>query len=283
MNNYSEQKNEIKKLFPEKLNFSVSKGKRKDQQRIYAKTKRHRKNIFIKWALNKNDEFYLHERNAYLSDTIEKFAPKLIQPLSQGNVFSLIDGQTLDEIFSKQLTIQLAKQAIKKMAHFHNFSKEVTIDKEIKLTLRKNNLRSELYHAGAMHGDLDPFNTILSKKELYFIDWEDYRENGLCEIDFVHFIAMLWIITNKNANVTLNSKAKKIIEDVFVLNKFKVLFDEYSSITGTKRSALLRLFPAYCDLSISRLKRNKRQWKNFIYVELKKESKKWLRKNMLEI
>jgi len=284
MNNYLEQKNEIQKVFPEKLDFSVSKGKRKDQKRIYARTRRKNNNLFIKLSLNKNDLFYLREREAYKSNAVKQFAPRLIRLLSQGNVFTLIEGQMLDALFSKNFDLYLANQAIEEIAHFHKYSKKgMVLDKDISAILTKNRLNSNKYRVGVMHGDFDPFNIIVSRNRISFIDWEDYRENGLCEIDFVHFITMLWIIINKHHNLTLEDKAKKIVEDVFKLDKFKVLFGKYSSISHTERNRLLELFPAYCDLSVARLKRNKRDWKGFVYLALKKESKKWLRQNMREI
>lgn len=126
----------------------------------------------------------------------------------------------------------------------------------------------DLFHVGYMHGDLSPSNIIVNKGKVTIVDWEDFKEDGVCELDALHFFVMLGVLWFSGNRKSMGELVKMILYNKKFGSLINKLFSKYCKITGYKKGSVMGLLPLYCKSQIMRLEDNRRDPANFIYPSL---------------
>lgn len=264
------------------FNDFLSGGKRKKEYRIYLTVRTNKRGLFIKYDPSARPDTFKKEYNALTKINSNGFlTPQPIKLINKGIVMSEITGVSLEEIVKRnglKQSLKLLTDAVIHIALFHKkhthqleksgkekIYREVTGKRahvEIKIVIDQANL-------GFTHGDLDPFNTFYDAKKSEFglIDWEDFRENGIQELDALHFVTMLGVITNPRASY---QELYRIIFEKYKKNPYLGLLTKYCEKRSVPPTTILALIPVYCDAQNYRLIKAQRDTKAFFYNEFKK-------------
>lgn len=242
--------------------------------RLYAKVKCEKNMYFVKSALTPGDKFYQKEQVTYrwLTKYHIGIQPSLIKSFPPTNIFEFVDGKKLSNLVYNKKFREILNTVVIKIANFHsNSNKREKLNYKYAGFIRKNLLNS--IHIGNMHGDLSPSNIIIRpNKEVVIVDWEDFKVNGVCEFDIIHFFVMLGVVWfTKNRKITNRKLAKLILSDIAFGKLVYSLSEQYCNLTNCDKENLIKLLPLYCKSQIIRLEENGRNSINFIYNSIIKE------------
>lgn len=267
------------------LKIFYSRGKRKNNKRMYIKIDVGGQVIFGKFPLNKGDKMVIQEANKLKKISINQFSvPKVILSIGNGFFMTSVRGTPIEIILKKQglsKSIKILKKAIRCIASFHQTTEKKNVafkqkfDIYLKLTdkssiaLPYKNLLKKI-SVGYMHGDLDPFNMFFDIKTSQFslIDWEDFYEEGFQELDILHFLIMTAVIlyTNKDYDNLYN---EIFCKKTYLKETLIDLLKQYCQLRQKDLKLLINLLPIYCDFQTQRLINSKRNPKEFLYLSFK--------------
>lgn len=264
------------------FNDFLSGGKRKKEYRIYLTVRTNKRGLFVKYDPMARPDTFEKEYNALTRINSNGFlTPQPIKLIDKGIVMSEITGVSLEEIVKRnglKQSLKLLTDAVMHIALFHKkhthrlekgdmekIYREVTGKRahiEIKIVIDQASF-------GFTHGDLDPFNTFYDAKKSEFglIDWEDFHENGIQELDALHFVTMLGVITNPKVSY---QELYRIIFEKHKKNPYLGLLTRYCEERSALLTTILELIPVYCDVQNYRLIKAQRDTKVFLYNEFKK-------------
>jgi hypothetical protein len=256
-------------------------GKRKKRSRIYLVIKTNKRNIFVKYQPKAKKNIFKKEYKTLVLINLKKIsAPRQIELIDKGLVMSVIAGKKLDEMIDKEGLVfnsKLLFECVNFISAFHEDNLRL-INSEDKIAIYEKNLGKKISldnkkiisnaKFGFIHGDLDPFNTFYDHKKSKFIliDWEDFNDCGIQELDMLHFIVMLGIIANPD------SSRKDLYNIIFKKSKnnfYLSLLARYCDNRSISMSHMLQLIPVYCDFQNLRLIKAKRDTSIFLYNEFK--------------
>jgi len=263
-----------------KYSHFLSEGKR-DKKRFYFKVQTNNRNLFIKYAPYEGIETFKKEFEALCLVKPCDFAlPQPIRLIKNGIIMSQVEGSSLENQIKEgnlNYNFSLVKKAILDIVSFHKMNKgvkKIKIDKLFReITGNTDDLQIynslEKVNLGPTHGDLDPFNTLFDKKSgtIGLIDWEDFRLESIQELDVLHFIIMLGVITNPK--LSRPDLYKQIFGD-YTDNLYLRLLEIYSKDMSTSVQNILNVLPVYCDSQNYRLIAAGRSTENFLYNEFKR-------------
>jgi hypothetical protein len=265
-----------------KYNHSLSGGKRKNKRRIYLTVRTNKRVLFVKYDPETGSNAFIREYNALTKINSDEFVtPQPIILINKGVVTSEIKGTSLEGIIKRKglkQSLRLLTDAITRIAVFHKkYSHQLKKKdkKEICEEVTGSKMSIEISPAinrasfGFIHGDLDPFNTFYNakKSEFILIDWEDFRENGIQELDVLHFVTMLGVIANPELSYR---KLFRVIFEKNIENPYLDLLARYCKERTSSLTTVFKLIPVYCDAQNHRLIKAHRETRNFLYSELKK-------------
>lgn len=279
--------NELKKALSDEeeiieFNDFLSGGKRKNEYRIYLTVRTNKRSLFVKYDPNARSDTFVREYNALTKISSNGFfTPQPIKLISKGIVMSAITGMSLEETVKKnglKPSLRLLTIAVLHIAAFHkkhtyqlekNGKEKIYREVTGKRAHVKIKTAIDQANFGFTHGDLDPFNTFydVEKSEFGLIDWEDFRENGIQELDALHFVTMLGIIVNPGVSCR---ELYGIIFEKHKKNPYMGLLIRYCEERPVLLMTILALIPVYCDTQNYRLIRAQRDTKTFLYNEFKK-------------
>lgn len=261
------------------------KSKRKQASRTYIVIHTDRRELFLKYAPEAKSGEFKKEYEALKKVSSEEFVtPKPIKVFNKGIVVSKVSGNLFNKMISEcglsQEVRLLVRQAITHLSSFH-----IENTRRVLMTVNLDDLYKDLTGAeisaetrgflgqaniGFTHGDFDPFNILLLDKKtpglFGLVDWEDFRENGIQELDALHFVTMLCVILNPNASHKELFEIMFKKQGSFYLDLLKVYCDKRK----TSLSEILKIIPVYCDTQNHRLTRAHRNTDDFLYNDFKK-------------
>lgn len=255
-------------------------SKRKKGSRLYWEINTNLRAFFVKYSPKERDDVFELEYKALEKLLLLDFnVPVPVKLIKNGLVTLRINGQSLEDIIIKgglENNAALLNDLFIKIARFH---KKYTVelsnkDKDEKfkeVTAWKNyqeikNLGSS-FNIGFTHGDFDPFNTFFEKSNNSFsvVDWENFNEFGVQELDIIHFLVMIGVI----ANPKLSHKELYVLifgnKESLYINLLKIYCVERS----IEMEAVLKLVPAYCDAQNLRLDKAGRNKRDFLFNQFK--------------
>jgi len=272
-------------LFHIPLEVFYSGGKRKNNKRMYIKINIDGLVIFGKFPLNKNDKMVVKEAYKLRRISTNQFSiPEVILPVGKGFFMTSIKGCPIEFILKKRglpKSMEILKETVRRIARFHRateiehvFFKD-KLDIYSKLTgqnprdFQKKDLLKEV-SIGYMHGDLDPFNMFFDAKTNNYglIDWEDFREKGIQELDILHFLIMIAVILCRKKDF-INLYQKIFLKNNSLSRTIMRLLSEYCIIQKKNPHSIINLLPIYCDTQIYRLVKTGRNQKGFLYGSFK--------------
>lgn len=274
-------------------NISYSKGKRKTRKRMYIQVHLDKQLIFGKFPLDINDKSLVRESTLLNRISVREFSiPKVILTTNEGFFMSVINGLPIElELKKEGLSkgMRILSEAVAKIARFH---KETNIDQtdigKIKIDSLLNKQSSSYnkeilsrVNIGYAHGDLDPFNMFFDKKTSRFglIDWEDFRKEGIQELDILHFLIMTAVILYPtDDHRTLYRKI--FLKNTLLHRVFLKLINIYCKIVNQDVNNVINLLPIYCDMQIRRLLNSSRNPNDFLYKTFKNQFERYGTKNV---
>ena len=190
-----------------------------------------------------------------------------------------IPGTPLNEAVATKSDDRTIKKVVETIAVFHeknaneSSSRHNLGDIYLKATGKKLTTDTQKFvidsKVGSYHGDLDPFNILLVNEgsEFALIDWEDYRTDGMQELDILHFISMLSLIENPGISYT------ELYDVTFsnTDNQYYELLKIYCKERKISLANVLKFIPVYCDAQNLRLEEAGRDTDNFLYNDFKKK------------
>jgi hypothetical protein len=178
--------------------------------------------------------------------------------------------------------MKILEEAVKLIANFHQatetryipLKKKLNIYSELtgksSIDIQRKDLLKKV-SVGYMHGDIDPFNMFFDTKTNNYglIDWEDFTEEGLQELDILHFLIMTAVILYPGEGF-IGLYERIFLKDIPISKAFAELLFNYCQLRRKNIDTLINLLPIYCDFQIKRLLVSKRCPKDFIYPTFKK-------------
>jgi len=256
--------------------------KRKEGHRIYLTVHTDKRNLFVKYDPAAASGAFKREYGALMKVSLDEFiVPQPIKLMDNGIVMSEVAGVSIEKTVKKnglEQSLELLTGAVINIANFHKnhtcrarkkgneeIYKKITgkkADADAKTAIDQANF-------GFMHGDLDPFNMLYSaeEKKLGLIDWENFREDGIQELDALHFIIMLGVIANPKISW------RELYGIIFKKNKenpYLNLLERYCAKRSVPMRTTLGLIPIYCETQNHRLAEAQRDTKKFLYNDFKK-------------
>lgn len=123
--------------------------------------------------------------------------------------------------------------------------------------------------AGAMHGDLGPWNIRIGDSErLTIIDWEDYRSIGVPALDVLNFLLTLTLLVHPDhASLPPGALYEKTFLD---RGEMAGLLGEglrhYAQLSGVGAELCLALVPVYCRAMLRRFELEQRPTSHLFYI-----------------
>jgi hypothetical protein len=257
-------------------------GKRKTGSRIYIFIHTNKRDLFVKYDQDGKSDIFTKEYQTLEKVESNIFSiPRPIELINKGMVISVVNGISLEPLICRDgldKSIRVLNEAMILMASFHRkYASQLSKSANQKLfnSMVKNKISSlaqtpmDEINLGFTHGDFDPFNTFFDSSSSKFglIDWEDFSEFGIQELDALHFIIMTGVIANHGIS---NHKLYEIIFGGYKQNPYLKLLQTYCRKRPSSIKTVLKLIPVYCDTQNDRLKKNKRDTSDFLYNEFKK-------------
>lgn len=257
-----------------------SSGKRKHGSRVYIIIHTNKRDLFVKYDQNGKSDAFNKEYNSLKKINSSDFSsPQPIGLINKGMVISVVNGIPLETLICRDgldKSIRVLNKTMVLMASFHQKyvsqqSKSINLyDKMVKnkISLPKKIPMDEI-NLGFIHGDFDPFNTFFDSNSLKFglIDWEDFSEFGIQELDALHFVIITGVIANQSIS---HQKLYEVVFSSYESNPYLKLLQIYCRERQSPMETTLKLIPAYCDIQNDRLKKAKRDTSDFLYNEFKK-------------
>lgn len=259
--------------------FFLSGEKRKQAPRVYTTVHTDRRDFFVKSATDLAGREGLRREYETLSRLrIKGFqTPRPFELFNWGMVMLKLNGTSLDRKIEKvPISFELRsslERVILCISLFHlnargDMPTTTSLEKTYK-ELTGKDISSETMNLmtqaslGFTHGDLDPFNLLLTDSpdsELALIDWEDFRQDGVQELDIINFIIMLAVVMNPNVS------HRDLYDIVFKSGGLYMdLLQTYCSERGISLSTIQQFVPMYCDTQNYRLTKANRSTEEFLY------------------
>lgn len=257
-------------------------GKRKVGSRIYIFIYTNKRDLFVKYDQVGKLGSFKKEYKSLKKVGLSNFSvPQPIRLIDRGIIMTVINGVSLKSLIQLDdlnKSIEKLNKAMIYMASFHRkYASQLSKSAKQKLfNLMVKNKTSALaqipmdeINLGFIHGDFDPFNTFFDSGSSKFglIDWEDFSEFGIQELDALHFIIMTGVIANHGIS---NHKLYEVIFGGHKQNLYLKLLQTYCNKRPSSIKTVLKLIPVYCDIQNGRLKNARRDTNDFLYNEFKK-------------
>jgi len=258
-----------------------SSGKRKARSRVYVIIHTNKRDLFVKYDQIAKSNAFEKEYQSLEKVSSNGFSiPQPIGLINKGIVMSTIKGTSLETIIKHDgliKSIGVLNNAVIQMTMFHR-KYAIQTKKSVVQKLNHSAIDDEIFslaqiplneiNLGFIHGDLDPFNTFFDSTSSSFglIDWEDFSEFGIQELDALHFVAITGVIANPFIS---HQKLYDVVFGNHEPNPYLKLLQTYCRERPSSLKTILKLVPTYCDIQNDRLKKAKRNTDNFLYNEFK--------------